>query len=82
MVPRLCLGCLTTGNKGPLKHLHSKQVSMLRLGFLLEESFLHITSAKEELVFNVSDCIKHGPWAKWRLPELRLPKIWRGRKVN
>lgn len=55
---------------------------MLRLGFLLEESFLHRTSAKEELVFNVSDCIKHGPWAKWRLPELRLPKIWRGRKVN
>lgn len=41
-------------------------------------------SPKEELGFNILGYIKHGQWAKRRLPELRvgLPKILKGRKVN
>lgn len=29
IMPRFCPDCITTGNKGLLRHLHSKQVSML-----------------------------------------------------
>lgn len=60
IMPRFCPDYITTGNKRLLRHLHSKQVSMLRLGFLLEESFLHRMSPKEELMFNVPGHIKHG----------------------
>lgn len=39
MVPKFCLGYLTTGNKGLLKHLRSNQVSMLRVRFPVIRKF-------------------------------------------
>lgn len=55
---------------------------MLRLRFLVEGSFLHRMSPKEELTFNVPGHVKHGQWAKCRPPELRAgtAKDLRGKK--
>lgn len=84
ITPRFCPDGRTTGNKGLLGHLHSEQVSMLRLGVLLEASFLRRKSPKEELTFTVPGHVKHGQGAECRLPDLRVgtAKGRRGKKFD